>query len=373
MIQKITAARPNVNITLCTATFPPALLNLLKSHEFLLKTPFTHLLSPKLHKLPRNLEARFVPRSRGDLFSDVVQEVRRVQTEDAIKRNHMIAQGNPVEKSKLVVFCNLDSRVRALSELLEEKGHPNLTWTKEGVNRKPGSTGALQSFLLDPREAMKAAMNPGTEVEDDIKVEKEQEQEEPRILITTGILSRGLDFSPSVSTVFLVDQPKDILDFMHRAGRAGRAGRKGRVVIFGGTQGRQAEDGKLGSVMRDMVHKHERSQQALWLQKREERLQMIRDRQKEIAVKTARREGDFGILKKDDVTRANDGKEYKRPNVGWKREAPGYGKVQTKLKVDRMVKKYGKDRVRKDGWVIGGFKKTLAQVKSEEKRQNSWP
>ena len=96
---------------------------------------------------------------------------------------------------------------------------------------------------------------------------------------------------------------------------------------------------------------------------------------------TARREGDFGLLKKDDVTLASDGREYKRPNAGWKREAPGYGKVQTKLKVERMVKKYGKDRVRKDGWVVGGLKRTLAQVKAEEnkgkkeaeKRENSWP
>lgn len=63
------------------------------------------------------------------------------------------------------------------------------------------------------------------------------QSKQPRILITTGLLSRGLDFSPNVSTVVLVEQPQNVLDFVHRAGRAGRAGRKGKVLVFGGMPG----------------------------------------------------------------------------------------------------------------------------------------
>ncbi|ODN83979.1 hypothetical protein L202_00016 [Cryptococcus amylolentus CBS 6039] len=58
-------------------------------------------------------------------------------------------------------------------------------------------------------------------------------QPKRRVLVTTSLLSRGLDFHPSVSSVFLVQPPRDVLDFVHRAGRAGRAGRPGRVVVFG--------------------------------------------------------------------------------------------------------------------------------------------
>lgn len=248
ILKHITDRRPNVNIIFCTATFPPALLDLLRSHEDLQKTPFTHLLSPKLHKLPRNLEARFIPRSKGDITSDVAHELRRVMSEDATKRTHMRADGKEVDRSKIIIFCNADSKVRRLSAELTLKELPNITWTKESDNRRHGSSGILKSFLHDPKMSAEDAL--ANKTKDD----------SPRILITTGILSRGLDFSPLVSTVFLVDQPKDILDFMHRAGRAGRAGRKGRVVIFGMSQGRRAEQGTLGSMVKDVLSYTEREE-----------------------------------------------------------------------------------------------------------------
>ena len=53
------------------------------------------------------------------------------------------------------------------------------------------------------------------------------------MLVTTSLLSRGLDFTPAVKHVFLLDEPRDMLDFLHRAGRTGRAGRVGNVVVFG--------------------------------------------------------------------------------------------------------------------------------------------
>lgn len=353
MIQHVLKARPNTHIILCTATFPPSLLNLLTTHETLSQLPFTHLLSPKLHKLPRNLEARFVPRSRGDLFSDVVHEVRRVQTEDAIRRNHIIAAGNEVDRSKMIIFCNLDSRVQKLSEVLEAKGHPNLTWTKEGANRRHGSSGALKQFLMDPKESVEEALNPKLKVSkrNEKSEDNEDKPEEPRILITTGILSRGLDFSPLVSTVFLVDQPKDILDFMHRAGRAGRAGRKGRVVIFGWTQGKQAEDGALGSTIRKFIRDGEKDQSAQWAEARQARLHDYRARRKEYEEKHARREG--LPIKKDDVSISGRGREIKRPSVGFAREAPGFKSVQSTMRRERLVNRFGAEHVTARGEIKG--------------------
>jgi len=163
--------------------------------------------------------------------------------------------GKVTDRSKVIVFCNSDSKVKRVSAELTMRDLPNLTWTKEGEERKVGSTGRLKGFLTDPRASSDKA-----EAEGQAGHEKEKEVT-PRILVTTGILSRGLDFSPTVSTVFLVDQPKDILDFIHRAGRAGRAGRKGRVVIFGSAQGRRAQDGKLGSMIRDASKDGRRTQE----------------------------------------------------------------------------------------------------------------
>ena len=61
---------------------------------------------------------------------------------------------------------------------------------------------------------------------------------EPHVLITTSLLSRGLDFDPSVQHVFIADTPRNMIDFIHRAGRAGRMGNPGRVVVFGKLKGR---------------------------------------------------------------------------------------------------------------------------------------
>ena len=43
-------------------------------------------------------------------------------------------------------------------------------------------------------------------------------------MITTYMLSRGLDFSPNVRHVFIVDEPRNMVDFLHRSGRSARAG-----------------------------------------------------------------------------------------------------------------------------------------------------
>ncbi|KAJ7593588.1 hypothetical protein C8J56DRAFT_1120269 [Mycena floridula] len=65
----------------------------------------------------------------------------------------------------------------------------------------------------------------------------------PHVLLTTSLLSRGLDFSLEIKHVFIVDEPCNLVDFLHRAGRVGRAGEKGKVVVFGvGGERRRAVD-----------------------------------------------------------------------------------------------------------------------------------
>jgi ATP-dependent RNA helicase MRH4 len=66
----------------------------------------------------------------------------------------------------------------------------------------------------------------------------------PHVMITTSLLSRGLDFSPNIKHVFIIDEPRNMIDFLHRAGRTGRAGEHGRVVIFGKMEGRGSQRSK---------------------------------------------------------------------------------------------------------------------------------
>ncbi|WVQ69608.1 uncharacterized protein L199_007828 [Kwoniella botswanensis] len=237
-----------VNLILCTATLPPSLLNLLSSHPLFSSTKFTHLLSPGLHKLPTKLETRFVPPSRsGNRLADVAHEVRRVFADDALKSKSNSQSGGEgeKEKSKIIIFCNSDKKVEQLSNTLESKGLHCLNWTSESQYRQRGRNGPLDSFLMksvpqQPRRKFQEQQEhaEGTEDKSTSSTKSSSSSSSassstPRILVTTSLLSRGLDFSPSVSSVFLLDPPRDVLDFVHRAGRAGRAGREGRLVVFG--------------------------------------------------------------------------------------------------------------------------------------------
>jgi len=72
-------------------------------------------------------------------------------------------------------------------------------------------------------------------------------------MVTTSLLSRGLDFSPDLKHVFIVDQPRNTIDFLHRAGRSGRAGHKGKVVVFMKTAGRgSAKSQQIKDLLKDL-------------------------------------------------------------------------------------------------------------------------
>lgn len=51
------------------------------------------------------------------------------------------------------------------------------------------------------------------------------------MLVTTDLGGRGLDIK-GVNAVISYDAPKNISEFIHRAGRTGRAGAKGKAFTF---------------------------------------------------------------------------------------------------------------------------------------------
>lgn len=60
---------------------------------------------------------------------------------------------------------------------------------------------------------------------------KEFRDGESRVLITTDLLSRGIDIQ-QISIVINYDIPKEIENYIHRIGRSGRYGRKGVAINF---------------------------------------------------------------------------------------------------------------------------------------------
>ena len=63
------------------------------------------------------------------------------------------------------------------------------------------------------------------------KIVKEFRDGQSRVLITTDLLSRGIDIQ-QISIVINYDIPKEIESYIHRIGRSGRYGRKGVAINF---------------------------------------------------------------------------------------------------------------------------------------------
>lgn len=213
------------------------------------------LASPNLHHLPKTLQTEYVNWSGGNKFADIERRVRKVWAEDM--------SSNPVQPgllSKVLIFCNKSTKVNELGMHLQERGIKNVALTSTSDQRKRGSNHHLEGFL---RKQPKTSQDISEEVVPETTPEpvrqtlqplvksspltpeiKSNPKEEPHVMITTSLLSRGLDFSPSIRHVFIVDEPRNMIDFLHRAGRAGRAGERGKVVVFGKMKGRGSAKAK---------------------------------------------------------------------------------------------------------------------------------
>ncbi|THH11316.1 hypothetical protein EW145_g742 [Phellinidium pouzarii] len=205
------------HLILTSATIPASLSSYLTKHH----PSLTRLASPNLHRLPATLHTEHVSWTGGNRYADIERRLRRVWAEDALRGTD--PETGRLRRSRVLVFCNRSNSVDALGEHLEAKGIPNVTLTSMGSSRAHGSNRHLAGFVK------------GTERQEATDAE---ERETPHALITTSLLSRGLDFSPTVQHVFIVDSPRNMIDFLHRAGRSGRAGEHGKVVVFGKLKGR---------------------------------------------------------------------------------------------------------------------------------------
>jgi ATP-dependent RNA helicase MRH4 len=168
--------------------------------------------------------------------------------------------------SKVLVFCNKSTKVNELGDYLTEKGIKNVALTSTSDQRKRGSNHHLDGFLRQatednkdktpttstpepsnsdnhPRRSIQPLIKPTSDLSVTTKL-RPSPRDQPHVMITTSLLSRGLDFSPAVRHVFIVDEPRNMIDFLHRAGRSGRAGERGKVVVFGKMKGRGSDKAK---------------------------------------------------------------------------------------------------------------------------------
>ncbi|KXN80798.1 ATP-dependent RNA helicase MRH4, mitochondrial [Leucoagaricus sp. SymC.cos] len=225
------------NLILTSATIPKNLSSYLDKHH----PDLVRLASPRLHHLPKNLKTEYASWTGGNKFADIERRIREVWSSDATAWS-MVDPGSPISLSKILIFCNKSSKVTELAGYLEEKGIKSVALTSTSENRKRGSNKHLEGFMrpvqINPDPAHGSG---GTTKRKKVEVDEatlRDPKTTPHVMITTSLLSRGLDFSPELEHVFIVDEPRNMVDFLHRAGRSGRAGQKGKVVIFSKMKGR---------------------------------------------------------------------------------------------------------------------------------------
>jgi len=127
-----------------------------------------------------------------------------------------------------------------LSEYLGNHGVNCVPMTSESRRRMIGSNRHLFGFLKKP-SIVETASKKRALKNLRLGVVEKTEKNPPLVMATTSLLSRGLDFSPEVKHVFIVDEPRNMIDFLHRAGRSGRAGQRGKVIVFGKSLGRGSD------------------------------------------------------------------------------------------------------------------------------------
>ena len=203
------------NFILTSATIPSSLAAHLDAHH----PQTTRLVSPRLHRLPTHLALEFAPYTSGNRNAEVLAKLKTVWRDDALAGR---------TNSRIIIFANTRSRAGEMGAYLSQHSVSNIVVTGQG-GRSHGSNKHLAGFLRPLPGSGKQAEKGGKE-----------EGEQPRVLLSTSLLARGLDFDKSVSHVFVLEPPRNTADFLHRAGRTARAGGSGRVVVFGRGGGRGA-------------------------------------------------------------------------------------------------------------------------------------
>ncbi|WFD08123.1 RNA helicase [Malassezia vespertilionis] len=191
-----------------TATIPRSLTKFFDAHVPLLTT----LASPNLHLLPPKLTATFVDPG-GSKEMAVLKQLFRIFTTPS----H--------DGDQVLIFRDKRHAVQQLSAYLRERNVDHIALTGDDVSRFARTDPGVARFLHRPYARLV------------------HEKDAPRVLITTSLLSRGLDFGAQVRHVFLPDAGhgstasahaanNNALELLHRAGRSARAGRTGNVVVF---------------------------------------------------------------------------------------------------------------------------------------------
>jgi len=125
-----------------------------------------------------------------------------VKLKEEEKNKKLIDIFDKLDFNQVFVFVNAFNRAHHLDKVLRDEGFPSLC-----LHGKMNQDNRTENF------------------------KKFKEGTEARILVTTNLCGRGMDFK-SVNVVINYDMPGDEDTYLHRVGRAGRFGTKGLAISF---------------------------------------------------------------------------------------------------------------------------------------------
>lgn len=199
----IERAKSLQRLILCSATIPKSLDTRLREDY----PDITRLVTPNLHVIPRRVQLSIV-----DVDGELYKGNRMLACADTL---YTLAKepSEPGQLKRVIVFVNERGTPKEVAVYLQSKDIDAIALDRDTSER-------------DNREILEIFTGDKVDVE-----EGKEGRRRMKVLVTTDILSRGVD-TKTVKNVILYDVPHSTIDFIHRVGRVGRLGRRGRAWIL---------------------------------------------------------------------------------------------------------------------------------------------
>lgn len=221
-------------VILCSATISNQ-LNSSISKIFPSLTEPKLLISPTLHKSPKSIKYHLINSDiqpyQGSKLKALAQTLYAIHS-DGTEKNY---------EKRCIVFVNNKQDVEPLVEKLKSTYNQDVVGLT-GNDSPEERSKKIDIFIKPPRllnlvESDTSSHNEFEIKDSNIKIKRNfkannsNDSKKLKVLITTDIGARGLNFF-GVRNVVLYDSPNTSVDLIHRVGRTGRMNQTGRVFII---------------------------------------------------------------------------------------------------------------------------------------------
>ena len=196
---------------------------ILDEADELLSTIFINQIYDIFRQLPGELQVGLFSATMSDHFFNITKKFMRDPIKILVKNDELTLEG--IRQ----YYINLEHNEFKFDTLCDLYSGFSVSQSIIYCNSKK-IVDVLTNKLLNNNFSVSSIHGDMTQTIRD-KIVKEFREGHSRVLITTDLLSRGIDIQ-QISIVINYDIPKEIESYIHRIGRSGRYGRKGIAINF---------------------------------------------------------------------------------------------------------------------------------------------